>query len=174
MTDKYKYLGTVISNDKDIFKQNLKNLTNKSNNAICALNAYIKNTVGQLQPSLALKMYDMQISPIMEYSSEVWFQNKNINNLEKIHLSYMKNILRTKTSTSTIALYSELGRFPIALRLKCRLVNYWKRLIGFNSRHPVKQAYNTLLNLNNMGQTNWCTTLRNILSETNHLIIRKH
>ena len=111
----------------------------------------------------------MQISPIMEYTSEVWFQNKSINNLEKIHLSYMKNILRTKTSTSTIALYSELGRFPIALRLKCRLVNYWKRLIGFNSRHPVKQAYNTLLNLNNMGQTNWCTTLRNILSETNHL-----
>ena len=71
MTDKYKYLGTVISNDKDIFKQNLKNLTNKSNNAICALNAYIKNTVGQLQPSLALKMYDMQISPIMEHTSEV-------------------------------------------------------------------------------------------------------
>ena len=40
MTDKYKYLGTVISNDKDIFKQNLKNLTNKSNNAIYALSAY--------------------------------------------------------------------------------------------------------------------------------------
>ena len=51
-------------------------MTNKSYKAIYALNAYIKNTVGQLQPSLALKMYDMQISLIMEYTSEVWFQIK--------------------------------------------------------------------------------------------------
>ena len=49
MTDKYKYLGTVISNDKDIFKQNLKNLTNKSNNAIYALNALNAYSILKIQ-----------------------------------------------------------------------------------------------------------------------------
>jgi len=169
MTDSYKYLGTVISNDKDMFKQNQVNLINKSNNAIYALNAYIKHTVGQLQPSLALKMFDVQISPVMEYASEVWFQNKKLNVLEKIHLGFLKNTLKTKMSTSTIVLYSELGRFPLAIKIKCRLLNYWKRVLGFDTSHPVKQAYDALCNMHNRGQTNWCTTLKAILQETNKM-----
>jgi hypothetical protein len=166
ITNEYKYLGTVFSNDKDTFKRNLVNQVEKTNNAIYALTSYIRNTVGHLQPNLALKMFDVQICPIMEYGSEVWFQNKNTANLEKIHLAYLKNTLKAKMSTSTIALYAELGRFPIALKLKCRIINYWKRILDLSEIHPVKQAYNTLKYLNLEGQTNWCTTVREILEET--------
>ncbi len=51
-------------------------LINWSRNAIYALNSYIKNTIGQLQPHIAVKMFDSQIVPIMQYTSEIWFQNK--------------------------------------------------------------------------------------------------
>ena len=168
ITNEYKYLGTIISNDSYIFKKNLPNLATKSNNAIFALNSYIRNTLGQLQPNLALKMFDNQISPIMEYASEVWYRNKEVTNLEKVHLSYMKHALKTKMSTSTIALYAELGRFPISMKFKCRVINYWKRIITLDPTHPVRQAYNTLKALHVSGQTNWCSTVKTILSEGNN------
>jgi hypothetical protein len=169
ITNEYKYLGIVFSNDKDMFKKNHINQVNKSNNAVYALNSYVRNTVGQLQLNLAFKMFDVQIIPIMEYGSEVWFQNNNTTNLEKIHLAYIKGVLKTKMSTSTVALYAELGRFPILLRIKCRILNFWKRILSLLDCHPVKQAYNTLYNLNRAGQTNWCTTIKGILKESNNM-----
>jgi hypothetical protein len=112
-----------------------------------------------------MKMFDSQISPIIEYASEVWYNNKDLAELEKIHLAFMKNTLKIKTSSSTLAVYAELGRFPIDLKIKCRLLKYWQQIVNLIDTHPVKLAYQTLLELNNRGQTNWCTTVKNILTE---------
>ncbi len=48
----------------------------------------------------------------MQYTSEIWFQNKETAELEKIHLAYLKNMMKIKPSSSTHAIYSEFGRFP--------------------------------------------------------------
>jgi len=115
-----------------------------------------------------MKMFDAQISPIVEYASEVWYQNKDIAKLEKIHLTYIKSTLKVKTSTSTVALYTELGRFPISLKIKYRVLNYWRRITALDMTHPVRQAYEMLYKLHESGQTNWCSTVKSILCETNN------
>ncbi len=77
ISNEYKCVGTVISTKtKDMFSKHQSHLIEKCRNAVYALKSYIKNVVGQLQPYLAIKMFDSQISPIMEYTSEVWFKNK--------------------------------------------------------------------------------------------------
>jgi hypothetical protein len=168
-TNEYKYLGTIFTNKHNIFKSNHTNIENKVNRAIFSLQSYIKSTVGQLHPNLAMKMFDAQIAPIFEYASEVWFDNSELKTIETIHLAFLKSALHIKTSTSNVAVYSELGRFPIRLKIKCKLLNYWKRILRLENDHIVKQSYKSLLQLHNFGQRNWCTHIFEILQET-HLL----
>ncbi len=49
-----------------MFSKHQSHLTEKCRNAVHALKSYIKNAVGELQLYLAIKMFDSQISPIME------------------------------------------------------------------------------------------------------------
>ena len=68
----YKYLGTVFStNCKDPLKKTKEHLVSKSQNALFALKSYFKNSVGQLTPYLSMNMFDVQISPIRGYASEI-------------------------------------------------------------------------------------------------------
>ena len=160
----YKYLGTIISTaTSNIFKKNQEHLADKTRNALFALNSHIQNTVGQLHPSLAFKMYDAQISPIMEYMSEVWYQKKTLDELEKIHLAFIKSILRVKMSSSTHAIYSECGRFPLKIKAQFQMISYWKRIVLLENSHIVKKAYKSLYELSEHGQENWCSFVKDIL-----------
>ena len=163
----YKYVGTVISSkSRDIFKQNYSHLAEKTENALYALKSFIKNSVGQLQPSLSFQTFDSQISPIMEYASEIWFDNKEVRDLEKIHLKYMKNTLHVKNSSSTYAIYAECGRFPLIVKQKCQVIKYWQRILKSDQTHVIRKAYNSLFELHSLGQINWCTHVKSILEET--------
>ena len=128
-----------------------------------ALKSYSKNAVGQLHPYLAMKMFDSQIAPIMQYAAEVWYRNKEKPELEKINLRYIKSVMHVKPSSSTKAIHSEFGRFPLQIKLKCQIIKYWKRLIGMSDNYFVKKAYNSTLELHNYGQINWCNTIKDIL-----------
>ena len=50
--------------------------------------------------------------PILNYSSAVWGLNEWAKH-ERIHLSACKYALGVKSSTTTVAVYSELGRIPV-------------------------------------------------------------
>ena len=70
----YKYLGVIFSSEtKDPLKKTIGQLVTKSQKALFALKSYIKNGVGRLTPALAIKMFDVQISSILGYASEVWY-----------------------------------------------------------------------------------------------------
>jgi hypothetical protein len=167
ITTEYKYVGTVVStNTREMFSKNQDHLAEKCRNAVYALKAYSKNAIGQLQPFLATKMFDSQIAPIIQYTSEVWFQNKEISEFEKIHLGYLKNTMRVKPSSCTKAIYAEFGRFPLIIKHKCQMIKYWKRMIEMDNNYIIKKAYNSTLELHGLGQTNWCTYVENILNET--------
>ena len=162
----YKYVGAVVcTKTRDMFGKNQDHLAEKSRNAVYALKSYSKNAVGQLQPYLAMKMFDAQITPIMQYAGEIWFRNKEMSELEKIHIGYIKSIMHVKPSSSTKAVYSEFGRFPLSIKLKCQLIKYWKRIMGMSNKYIIRRAYNSTLELHEHGQVNWCTTVKNILYE---------
>ena len=166
ITKEYKYLGTVISTSScDIFSKNYNNLAVKARNAIFALNSYIENSVGYLNPCLTFKMFDAQISPVMEYASEIWYSGKETPELEKLHLGYLKSKLKIKSSSSTYAVYAECGRFPLLVKQKVTTLKFWQRIINMKDSHIVKKAYNSMIELHEMGQQNWCSHLKNILNE---------
>ena len=166
----YKYLGTVFStNCRDPLKKTKEHLVSKSQNALFALKSHVKNSVGQLTPYLSMKMFDVQISPILGYASEIWFNGKEAREFEKVHLTYLKTMLKVKKSSCNNAVYAECGRFPLLLKQKVQVLKYWERILHLDQSHLVKKAYNSILSIHKQGQINWCNSVKDVLVEMDML-----
>ena len=76
-----------------------------------------------------LELFDKMVKPILLYGSKIWGYSKNIDCLEKIQLRFCKLLLKLKSSTPNYMIYGELGRFPIEIDIKIRMVSFWARLL---------------------------------------------
>ena len=87
-----------------------KKITEQAQKALSALYRKIKNI--SIPVDLQLKLFDILVSPILLYASEVWgFENKDL--IEKMHLQFCKNILKVRGTTPSYMVYGELGRYPM-------------------------------------------------------------
>ena len=90
----------------------------------------------------------------------------SVNVLEKIHLKFIKSTLGVRKQTPTPAIYGDTGRFPLIIRQHIKAVKYWCRILDLSQYHPVRNAYNMLLELDGTGFTNWCSRIRSVLELT--------
>jgi hypothetical protein len=74
-----------------------------------------------------LDLFDKIVKPILLYGCEVWGFSDNYV-IEKIHLKFCKLILHLKQSTPNFMIYGELGRFPLYIYIKTRVISYWCKL----------------------------------------------
>ena len=84
----------------------------------------------------------------------------------KIHLKFIKSTLGVRKQTPTPAIYGDTGRFPLIIRQHIKAVKYWCRILKLSRSHPVRNAYNMLLELDAIGFTNWCSRIRSVLERT--------
>ncbi len=54
----------------------------------------------------------------MQYVSEVWFQNKELENTSGLH----ENTISVKPSSATKAIFAEFGRFSLIMKPKCQMI----------------------------------------------------
>jgi hypothetical protein len=54
---------------------------------------------------------------------------ENIDILEKVHVKFCKLLLNLKTSTPNFMLYGELGRYPLNITVKLKILSFWSKLI---------------------------------------------
>ena len=78
----FTYLG-ITFNGSTSFQPALKELTNKANRALSALNSKYK--LGKLPLDIAIKLFDVMISPLLLYGSEVWGAYEYDSNQEHFH-----------------------------------------------------------------------------------------
>ena len=64
--------------------------SSQAGKAIFALRKQSRPVVGKLSPTIAFKVFDCQILPIPEYGSDIWYTGDDVNDLEKIHLKFIK------------------------------------------------------------------------------------
>lgn len=72
-----------------------------------------------------------------------------------------------RSQTLTLGVYADSGRFPLYLRQQLLVIKYWIHILQSPVNGPLVSAYNTLYNLCNAGQTNWCSVVKNILEVNN-------
>ena len=71
--------------------------------------------------------------PILLYGSEIWGY-ENIKIIEQVHLGFCKRILKVRSSTPNFMVHVELGRYPLEIRVKIRMISFWNRLVNNNER----------------------------------------
>ena len=49
--------------------------------------------------------------------------------MEKIHLKFCKRILNVRLTTPSYMVYGALGRYPLEIRVKLRMVSFWTKLV---------------------------------------------
>ena len=119
----YTYLGTRISSAGN-FNVSLEHLKEKALHALFDLKKK-KTDVSRLKPSLACKIFDTMITPILSYNCEIWgaYQKQDFKTWdsfpnEKTHSHFCKRYLEVSNKASNAAYRGELGRFPLSISLR--------------------------------------------------------
>jgi hypothetical protein len=166
----YKYLGVVFNSvqkqGSNLFKTMVEITSEKALKA-CFVATKKCSALGRVTPKISLQLFDSFVSPVLEYGCEVWSTGKQVVAIERIQLRYLKMLLGVKNSTTTMAVYAELGRMPVYIRFKIRIIKYWLRLCQLPDSMLVKKAYLMLKELDNLGFNTWVTIVRQILAECN-------
>ena len=107
-----------------------------------------------------LDMFDKAIKPILLYGCEVWGYC-NTRFIEKLHLKFCKHILNLKSSTPNFMVYGELGRYPLIINVKVRMISFWGKLLNFQNSILSSKLLYVLRNYKNP----WCQFVQSILNE---------
>ena len=100
----------------------------------------------QLPVDIQLQLFDSMVVPILLCGSEVTgFENHD--NLERFCLQFYKIILKAKKSTPNLLLYGELGRHPLSVSIKSRMIGFWQRMINGKQDKISNKLYSILLTM---------------------------
>lgn len=86
--------------------------------------------------------------------------------IELIHTKFLRRILGVEKSTNLMAIYGELGRFPMSVIRKLNMIRYWIKVIKENETSLVKQVYIMMkrdADLNNSNKKNWASDIKHML-----------
>ena len=162
IVNSYKYLGHVLCNSKNIHKEMYTHLATQAQKATYALKENTRSTVGYLPPKLNMKMFDTHILPVLEYNSEIWFPQKEINDLEKIQLNFLKNMLGVRSQTPTTAILADTGRFPLITRQQASAMKFLERLKSNSCPVLLRKSLTIQIKLRDKGASCWLTRLAKI------------
>ena len=107
-----------------------------------------KGKLHNLSVDCLIDLFDKVVKPILLYGCEVWgFGDNRV--IERVHLKFCKTILNLKKSTPDFMIYGELGRYPLEISIKMRIINYWTKLVsGKPEKLPVILYYFAVLKHN--------------------------
>jgi hypothetical protein len=161
--DDYNYLGLLFNYNGNFYKARTK-LVDQAQKALYSLYKQIRNI--NIPIDLQLKLFDALVYPILTYSADIWgFENKNI--IEQINLPFCKKILGVRTSTPNFMVYGELGRYPIELQIKIKMLCFWNKIVGNHDKLSGK-IYRLLFKLCISGKKDipWMNYIKSIFDET--------
>ena len=157
-TNEYCYLGVMITACGS-FSSSMKMLYKKGLKAMfCLLNNV--NKTQQLPVKILLDLFDKMISQVILYNlynCEIWgaflLRKKNYSeqNLaenmfhlqclqEDLCMKFMKIALGVNSKATNFAVRSELGRFPIHIKIYTAMLKYWNRLNNFIDNRIIVDA----------------------------------
>ena len=125
VVDNFKYLGIMF------YKNGSWNRTQKclaEYGSFALYNLYKLFQDMHLNVNEKFKLFDCLVSSVLGYAGEVWGFH-GAPDIERLHKQFCRSILGVKKSTNLAALYSELGRKPLIVLRKLRILKYWRKVI---------------------------------------------
>jgi len=121
----FNYLGTVFHYTGN-FAVNQEYLSGKGLKALNTLFSRVKNY--NLNAKTICQLFDAFVGATLNYSCEIWGMTKS-KEIERIHLKFCKQLLHVKSATSNMAVYGELGRYPLYINRYARMIKFWCKIL---------------------------------------------
>ena len=120
IVDTFKNLGVILSSSRSFLKPRM-HVIQQARKALFLLYKRIRHF--NLSLKLQIKLFDHTIVPILLYGREVWgFENTDV--IEKVHNEFLRKISNLRKSTPIYILHAELGRLPLEINIKVRMVSF--------------------------------------------------
>ena len=160
----YPYLG-ILFNFKGKFNKAIEERIIPARKAMFGLNEKAANLL--LPPDIHIDLFEKMIAPIFLYGSEVWGYG-NIEPLEVFYRSFLKRVLGVGKSTPNCAIYGELGKYPVAHRIKKRMVSFWAKVSEGKQTKLSSIMYRLIYKLHLEGSYHspWLMSIKSILCNT--------
>ena len=133
ITNEYKYLGLIFKSN-GLLKYASEHLSARAKKAYFALKSNLPFN-HNLSAKTCIKLYESTVLPIITYAAEVWIADfKNCFTtydkcpFEKIQNFILKDTLGVHGKASNLAVRTELGIYPIYLKIFKLMFNYYTRL----------------------------------------------
>lgn len=113
-----------------------------------------------------LTLFETYVASILNYGCEIWGFHK-APDIERVHLYFLKRILKVKKSTVNNMVYCELGRIPMCIEREYRMVKYWIKLLCTDNC-LLKNCYDEMFsscNTKPKDKQNWCCKIKDILGK---------
>ncbi|KAL4240483.1 hypothetical protein ACF0H5_001275 [Mactra antiquata] len=163
IVNKFNYLGIVFSTSGS-FSSAQETISGQAMKAIFKMNKYLCKFTN-ISVSHKIELFDKLITPILNYSSEVWGFVHGMS-IERVHLQFCKTILGVKRSTQNDFIYGELGRINYQCTRHFNIIKYWVKLLQTSDTKFKKIVYLCLKSDSEKypNKVNWCTLLKQLLS----------
>ena len=110
-----------------------------------------------------MQLFDAFVGSILSYANEIWGFTKN-KELEGIQLNFCKRLLNVRNSTSSLAVYGELGRYPLYVLRHISIVKYWFKVINSENIN-VQYVYRSSRIDAEKGLVNWVSNIKKLLCD---------
>ena len=181
----YRNLGIMLSLSGS-FTQALLDLTRRGQKAFFKL----KNTFNNIPCSApnCMHIFDHTVKPVLVYASEIvglFNNNKTVgvnsnndshfisnlysrNPLEKLNISMGKYVFGVNKRTTNLAIYGELGRYPLYIDTIISMIKYWVRLCKNTHHDPLlREAYEENLLMYGNNEPCWLICIHILLKHLN-------
>ena len=163
----FKYLGCFYHETKG-FSYPVTHLAAAARKAGFAIRRRAAE-LGLWSPHVMSRLFDIYVTPILNYSCEVWGTEPlggALQALERVHTQFFKHVLRVPVNTRSDAVLAEFGRFPLSIMWHQQLVRYLNRVSLLPGGHPVNCAYRASRNLAAAGKRScWFSRISTLVSQ---------
>ena len=165
IVNNFNYLGVVLSSGGSFIKAT----STLSGKALKAANSLLQITKDKEVPvDVMFGLFDSFVTPILNYACEVWGFIR-ADNIERVHRKFCKWVLNVKPSTSSLALYGEVGRFPLLLCRQSRIVKYFLKINSVDNNNCILWNAYTMLKTDidaNINANNWASNVKKLLERS--------
>ena len=111
------------------------------------------------------RLFDKLVAPVILYASEIWGFQASLA-VERVLLKFCKWLLKVPSCTTNEMVYGELGRFPMLINWKIRILKYLVTIVNDKACPLVKQMYNVLYNatLSDNRLINWASLVESLIN----------
>ena len=162
VVEHFSYLGIMFSSTGK-FSGTQQDLADRGLRALFSIQGIAYELIDP-KPELLCMLFDRLVLPVLLYSCELWGFHTAVA-VERVHLKFCKWVLKVAKSTTNEMVYGELGRCPLILEKKVRIVKYWLKIVHRELSPLVQKIYKIMLHTITANNTivNWAALVRDML-----------